>query len=178
MEKLGLLENQIAESAMSVNQIRSDVRNAIHGAFPMSISIGQPIQATPTIQPLPPAIPKPAAPKQDLVTTSYSMSRTLTKATEAWREYSQGLEGNVSLRQLEAALGTAWRSSDRESKYFQRRMRLIRAIQALSLKQGVSETEIAERLESLRIRKRWSLNQLSDQCKANIQEIEKSLTDR
>jgi hypothetical protein len=56
------------------------------------------------------------------------MSRSIVTVSQAWEEYSNGLDGNPSLQELEEQ-GGSWRKSQMERLYYLRRLPLFKAIQ-------------------------------------------------
>ena len=104
--------------------------------------------------PLPPQEPLPLS--TNLTPTVLPSIRVKMKrdvnmtVAQLWQEWTVGIDGGPSIRELERATNRTWRTCDKtESRYFQRRFLIIDAIQKL-IDSGMPEAEAVARLESQR----------------------------
>ncbi|KAI9208022.1 transcriptional activator of glycolytic enzymes-domain-containing protein [Polychytrium aggregatum] len=100
------------------------------------------------------------------------MSRTILTVPEAWREYTDGIDGGPAIQQLEQRWGARWRSSHKEMKFFCRRNIIYVYILEQLNKRPLDE--ILAELETMR--NNSSLNALSNKLKKMKQESEKENT--
>lgn len=80
---------------------------------------------------------------------SYALSRTIVTVTDLWREYSTGLTGCPSVRDLEQQFGASWRKGN-ESRFFSRRNEIYKYIKDKAVKERITEEEAAKKLEEKR----------------------------
>lgn len=78
------------------------------------------------------------------------MSDTVDCVPDLWREWSQGLGGNLSVRELEKRYGKRWRSSDAASKKYNRRRPVILEVERLKEAKKYSEIVAVQKLEEFR----------------------------
>lgn len=93
------------------------------------------------------------------------MSKSLTKATDAWREYTTGLNGSPALKSVYEGEGWSWRGREAERKYWKRRESLLLEIEALASRLGQPEEAIALNIDRQLQDKEITLHQLAEQCK-------------
>ncbi len=48
----------------------------------------------------------------------YSLRKTLSTVSEVWKEYTEGIENNASVKELEIKYGARWRREAKEVEYF------------------------------------------------------------
>jgi hypothetical protein len=79
------------------------------------------------------------------------MKRDISMTVEnLWEEWTIGLDGNPSIRDLEVSTRKKWRSGDKtENKYFERRKVIIDAVQAL-INGGTEEASAVSTIEERR----------------------------
>lgn len=80
----------------------------------------------------------------------YVMNRQVNTVPELWKEWTVGLGGGPSIRQLEAQYGPSWRTSSSAANFFSRRLRIIHEIQRVIDYEGLTEEEAVKRLEARR----------------------------
>eukprot|EP00644_Phytophthora_capsici_P001915 jgi/Phyca11/107611/e_gw1.14.463.1 len=80
------------------------------------------------------------------------MSRGISNVRELWTEWHQGLSNGPSIEQLENQYGRKWRLSSKESKYFSRRLCIIKYVRAM-VAQGYSVDSALDKADSERGRK-------------------------
>lgn len=57
------------------------------------------------------------------------MSRSITTVKDLYQEWEHGIGGNLPIKELERRYGTKWRSSFAESKFFNRRKKIVSSIE-------------------------------------------------
>jgi len=103
----------------------------------------------------------------------YDVNNNLNTVGEMWKEWDQGLEcessgiRSPSIHYLEETYGTAWRVSDRSRKRFSRRKLFIQQLQSISKNLNIPEAVVAQKMESWRRYKNWSLNKLQKTLQIN-----------
>lgn len=65
------------------------------------------------------------------------MSRGVSTVRQLWTEWHEGIANQPSIESLERMYGTKWRSSTRESKFFSRRLYVIKYVRCL-VRRGLS----------------------------------------
>ncbi|KAL3899190.1 MAG: hypothetical protein SGCHY_002216 [Lobulomycetales sp.] len=84
------------------------------------------------------------------------MNRSIRTLPHAWEEYKYGINGRPSIESLDAETKNKWRKytsakdTNTESKYYGRRMKLIRAIQRMAEEENISEETAVARFEEKR----------------------------
>ncbi|CAD7064515.1 unnamed protein product, partial [Tilletia caries] len=76
--------------------------------------------------------------------------RGISSCAELWREYKDGLKGMLSVERMDEEWGAAWRSSEKDRKHYERRMRIISKIKDLAIEKKVSERVALVMLEHAR----------------------------
>jgi hypothetical protein len=71
---------------------------------------------------------------------NYSLSRCIYTVKDLWKEWNHGLDGNPSVVSLENRLGTSWRASCKEMKFFSRRNVIIKYVKKL-MNEGFTEQQ-------------------------------------
>ncbi|KAK9460379.1 transcriptional activator of glycolytic enzymes-domain-containing protein [Lipomyces oligophaga] len=93
----------------------------------------------------------------------YRMSREINTVPDLWREWEHGLHGGPSVRGLEESVGTRWRQSSAERKFFCLRKVVIDYIHMLCGREGISAEEAVSRVEDIRKLNQFnSLQKLSE----------------
>lgn len=98
------------------------------------------------------------SPTQELVDQSismapvkYVMSRGIATVQDAWREWKNGLGGNLSIEELERRYKAKWRPSATDRQFFSRWKTLIEKIKEMSREEKLAEDVVIDRLEKLRL---------------------------
>ena len=91
--------------------------------------------------------------------TVYLLWRNLTTVPQVWQEYKYGLNGGPSVESIVKKYGPAWLRSDTDRKWFYSRKKIYKFVNDEVWK-GKPEHETVDKLEKLRIDKKWTLNQL------------------
>ena len=91
----------------------------------------------------------------------YKMNRNLTTVPQVWQEYTSGLKGNPSVRDLEANYGPRWRKNDTERVFFSNRKKIYDMIEEL-IRMGQTEDDAVAKVEALRVTNKWMLNRLQN----------------
>ncbi len=82
----------------------------------------------------------------------YKMSRTIFTITDTWREWETGiLPEMLAVKTLEERYGTKWRRNPTETKFFNRRKRIIDAVDKIRHAKGWSGAIAAGVLEGKRV---------------------------
>eukprot|EP00644_Phytophthora_capsici_P019256 jgi/Phyca11/132436/e_gw1.166.12.1 len=95
------------------------------------------------------------------------MSRGISTVRQLWTEWHYGLANQPTIEYLEKTFGTKWRSSAKESKFFSRRLQVIKYVQSLE-RAGLTIEASLDRADSERGRKsidafsKWLRTQTSD----------------
>jgi hypothetical protein len=76
------------------------------------------------------------------------MNRSIVTVPHAWEEYSNGVDGNPSLKELESQ-GTNWKILSGDASYYLRRLPLLKVIQR-RINEGEEISFILSDLESQR----------------------------
>jgi hypothetical protein len=84
-------------------------------------------------------------------TPTYKMSRTITSVVDLYREYTEGLGGNMPVRELEKNYGIKWRRSEADRKFFNRRKVIYDEIARMAEAMAITPDEAAVRLENRRL---------------------------
>ncbi len=94
----------------------------------------------------------------------FKMNRLLVSVKNLWKEYTEGFPGGYAVRQLEADWGTAWRKNPTESRFFNRRMVIIREIKRLQREEGKTESQAVDLLDRRRGNNSldWLQNKIKD----------------
>ncbi|KAI8374104.1 transcriptional activator of glycolytic enzymes-domain-containing protein [Choanephora cucurbitarum] len=106
---------------------------------------------------LPDICTKKSPPKQ-------SPDRSIRSVSDAWREYSIGINGGLPLKYLEENFGMSWLKRDTPMNdycFYERRKHLINLIKRIAKNENVSQEEVAERLEMERRARKVRLDKLS-----------------
>ncbi|RKO83415.1 transcriptional activator of glycolytic enzymes-domain-containing protein [Blyttiomyces helicus] len=93
----------------------------------------------------------------------YTMSKTITTITQAWREYRYGLEGRPSIREMEAS-HKGWRTPNTKAQRFCRRRPVWIEIER-RMEGGMSEEEAVQALEDERVQRKESLFKCAERLK-------------
>jgi hypothetical protein len=89
--------------------------------------------------------------------------------TDLWNEWTNGIDGNPPIKQLEA-MGTGWRSHDpAEQRFFQRRKAIIDLVDS-RINAGDSEVSALAAVDAMRDGK--SLNAFYDFVKSQAREVD------
>ena len=96
------------------------------------------------------------------------MSRKVSKVTDLWLEYSEGLNGLPSVFSQYVAPAPPGQGSTKknnfpsetERKHFQRRRIILEEVERLSNVHGIEPKIASERLENFRIQRGYSLQKL------------------
>ena len=106
-------------------------------------------------------MPAVSPPPSSVTTTEYCMNMGIVSVTVLWDEYTVVVNGNPSIRFLNASFGSAWRKRDTERKFYARRKPIYDLVERES--RGVSdrEQEIVSRLEEVRKSRKISLHKLA-----------------
>ena len=110
----------------------------------------------------------------------YEMSRKVDSVVDSWREYMTGLNNSdYSIETLENEFGAKWRSSEKEKKFFNRRLPIFNKIKSLTNAKcnGCREhpdyikesMKIAHLLDADRITKKMKLNKYSEHLRDKAQ---------
>jgi ribosomal protein S19E (S16A) len=83
---------------------------------------------------------------------------------EVWKEYKHGINGHMSVYNLNLAYGSAWRRESAERKYYSKRNLIYKKILE-AINSGSNENEAVGELEELRLRKKISLDGLQKYIK-------------
>ena len=94
----------------------------------------------------------------------YRFNRTISTVGQVWQEYTRGLNGNPTVKDLEAEYGAKWRNSDAERNFFSGRKRIYEMVDTL-IGMGQTEDEAVDKVEELRATNNWSLNRLQSSLK-------------
>ena len=92
------------------------------------------------------------------------LKRNLITVGEAWQEYTRGLNGNPSIKSLEAEFGPKWRNNSAERKFFYGRRMIYEMVEEL-IRFRQDEDDAVAKVEELRVANKWSLNQLQNNLK-------------
>ncbi|KAE8181731.1 hypothetical protein CF336_g8816, partial [Tilletia laevis] len=84
------------------------------------------------------------------VMPAMEQDRGISSCAELWREYKDGLKGMLSVERMDEEWGAAWRSSEKDRKHYERRMRIISKIKDLAIEKKVSERVALVMLEHAR----------------------------
>ena len=97
------------------------------------------------------------------------MSRSILSITDLWREYKQGINGQMSVETLESNYKSKWRTctgDDQKTaanrKFYSRRKKIYDAIKNLSAEKRLSENIIVDKLEALRVQRDTSIHWISE----------------
>ncbi len=81
---------------------------------------------------------------------TYSMSPSLFKVEDVWKEWTRGLGGRISIEELDQTYGPSWRKSAKERKFYSRRKAIINAIKSLVQEENINAIAAVDRLEQRR----------------------------
>ncbi|CEP12536.1 hypothetical protein [Parasitella parasitica] len=90
----------------------------------------------------------------------YVTNRKIVTVVDLWREYTVGLDGGPSIKELEAQYGTTWRKDRKESQFFSRRNELQYNYIKKNANDRLPCEEIAKRLEEQRVHLNLSIDKL------------------
>jgi hypothetical protein len=93
----------------------------------------------------------------------FIMRKDVDEIPMLWREWKVGLYGQPPLEHLEKKWGKGWRKKDAESRFFNRRRRIIKKIESMMAQDHVSGDAAAQTLEIERQRKGVSINTFQQQ---------------
>ena len=97
-------------------------------------------------------------------TNMYGLSRQVSNVRDAWKEYTRGLNGNPSIKDLEAQYGHKWRITNGDRGYYYARKRIYDIVEKL-IRTGLKEDEAVADVEKFRQHHNWSLSRLQSQLK-------------
>ncbi|OWZ21000.1 hypothetical protein PHMEG_0004521 [Phytophthora megakarya] len=80
------------------------------------------------------------------------MSRRVSTVRELWTEWHDGLANQPSIESLERSYGTKWRSSTSESKFFSRRLFVVKYVRVL-VQDGLSVDSAIDKADTERGRR-------------------------
>ena len=86
--------------------------------------------------------------KQDTIV--FDMCKLTSSVPALWAEWNDGLPGKPSVKSIEAKYGTKWRKASAKSKYFQRRKRIIDAVEKYASTESVCIEEAVAHFETIR----------------------------
>ena len=98
----------------------------------------------------------------DVIT--YKMNRTLTNVQQVWQEYTIGINGNPSIKDLETRFSSQWRSDSAVRMFYTRRKHIYQMIEDL-IRMGQTEEEAVEKVEAFRVTNNWKLTKLQSSLK-------------
>ena len=93
----------------------------------------------------------------------------LTTINQVWQEYTEGLDGNPSVKSMDKEYGTKWRGPLKKLIYYKRN-KIYRLVNDL-VAARYTEQEAVDMLESIRIARKWTL----DTFQRKIDEVRLSL---
>lgn len=136
--------------------------NATANALPTGATFGPAAPAPLPVEKLAKAAEKP----------QYRMSRTVQTIPELWREWTVGLQGQLSIEKLDELYSSDWRSGPdaaAERQFYSRRKTLINEIRRLAAVEDPSRGDpyeiVVARLEEERRQAKASLNKVIDAIK-------------
>ncbi|GMF16668.1 unnamed protein product [Phytophthora fragariaefolia] len=86
------------------------------------------------------------------------LSRAVRTVVELWREYTNGVGGQMSIVEADKLMRTKWRESPTEARIYLRRKRYYDAIAAIAARESITHEAAAELLEVKRNSSGLSLN--------------------
>lgn len=92
----------------------------------------------------------------------YTMSRSVQTVPDLWKEWTQGVDGNPSIQELESRHGASWRTDQKEKMFYHRRRKIVEEIERRHIQEGISYDAAVDQLEHLRTEKKLSLHKLSE----------------
>lgn len=92
----------------------------------------------------------------------YTMSRNVQTVPDLWKEWTQGVDGNPSIQELESRHGASWRTDQKEKMFYHRRRKIVEEIERRHTQEGMSYEAAVEELERVRTEKKLSLHKLSE----------------
>ena len=91
--------------------------------------------------------------------TSIALKRDLNTVYDVWQEYKYGLNGNPSVASLVEKYGIRWLNSPADSALYYKRKRIYDHV-INATRDGLSEQNVVNELEALRVSKKWTLGVL------------------
>lgn len=160
------------------------VKDFCSGAFNLSFTPGN--RVTLALCSLPPPLhPPPGSPFPGLMPAPtvierlskeppvYKLSRGITTIPDLWREWIEGLGGQLSIEALNERWGSRWRHGA-EFQFYSRRKVIIDEIKRL-VRVGMSAKDVVESLEAQRLASKSSLSQVIDALKLAAKERAKGV---
>ena len=91
----------------------------------------------------------------------YKMSRSICTVKDLWREWTVGIAGGQAVKDLEAKWGTKWRSNSTETRFFNRRRKILKKVEQLVESKECSSIDAAiAKLDNVRVENNASLDWL------------------
>jgi hypothetical protein len=107
-----------------------------------------------------PLLPSPHPPS----VPQYRMRRDIRTVEQLYREWTVGLQGCLSILELDRQYGPRWRAGrSNEIQFYSLRAEIIREINRIALHDCVSEMTAMQRVQGRQYREKWSIDKL---CKA------------
>ena len=97
----------------------------------------------------------------NLIHHIYEMSRNISTAGQAWEEYSRGLEGGPSVKQLDQKYGKSWRDVPSQQELYNERRKIYCTVKKL-VAAGVTEKNATLALDAWRQSNNWTLSELQN----------------
>ena len=101
----------------------------------------------------------------------YRLSRSVATIPDLWREWTEGLGGQLSVEALDKRWGSRWRHGA-EFQFYSRHKVIIDEIKCLA-RTGRGAKDVAKSLEEQRLASKCSLNQVINALKLAAKEREK-----
>jgi hypothetical protein len=91
----------------------------------------------------------------------YRMRRDIRTVEQLYREWTVGLQGCLSILELDRRYGPRWRSGrSNEIQFYSLRAEIIKEISRITLCDGVSEMTAMQRVQGRQDREKWSMDKL------------------
>ncbi|OWY93514.1 hypothetical protein PHMEG_00037069 [Phytophthora megakarya] len=88
-----------------------------------------------------------AKPSGETTSTTVKLSRSVRTVIDLWREYTDGVGGQMSIAEADKLLGTKWRQNPTESRFYLRRKRYYDAVSTIAARDSITRENAAEKLE-------------------------------